>query len=213
MAEKKSFSLYKSWYPMVKAMTDDNRGKLFGAIYDYQVNGTEPDAESNIYPIFCLMKSKFDEDNIKYEEACKRNAENGAKGGRPKTQNNPVGFTKTHSNPQKADTDTETDTDTHTDTDTDIYNKKSKRAPRHRYGEYKNVLLSDNDLEVLNSEYGEEETQKAIKRLDEYIETSGKKYKNHRLVMKNWVFRAVKEDKSRKDETDDYLLKVIRGEA
>lgn len=64
---------------------------------------------------------------------------------------------------------------------------------KHKYGEYSHVLLTDNQKEKLFSDYGEETTMKAIKYLDEYIETSGKKYKNHYLVMKKWVFDAVKE--------------------
>lgn len=68
-----------------------------------------------------------------------------------------------------------------------------KKEPKHKYGEYQHVLLTDTDRERLVNDYGEDETHKAIKYLDEYIETSGKKYKNHYLVMRKWVFDAVKE--------------------
>ena len=67
--------------------------------------------------------------------------------------------------------------------------KKSK----HKYGEYKRVLLTDEELEKLNKEFGEAETQKAITYLDEYIEMKGAKYKSHYLVMKKWVYEAIKE--------------------
>lgn len=71
--------------------------------------------------------------------------------------------------------------------------KPSPRAPKHKYGEYKHVLLKDSELEKLNGDFGELETQEAIKCLDEYIEMKGKKYKNHYLVMRKWVFDAVKD--------------------
>lgn len=68
-------------------------------------------------------------------------------------------------------------------------NKKQK----HKYGEYKHILLTDEELEKLNTEFGEEETQKAITYLDEYIEMKGAKYKSHYMAMRKWVFSAVKE--------------------
>ncbi len=64
---------------------------------------------------------------------------------------------------------------------------------KHKYGEYKRVLLTDEELEKLNNEFGEAETQKAITYLDEYIEMKGAKYKSHYLVMKKWVYEAIKE--------------------
>lgn len=68
-----------------------------------------------------------------------------------------------------------------------------KKEQKHKYGEYQHVLLTDTDRERLVNDYGEDATHKAIKYLDEYLETSGKKYKNHYLVMRKWVFDAVKQ--------------------
>ena len=75
-----------------------------------------------------------------------------------------------------------------------------EKETKHRYGEYKKVLLTDEELEKLNTEFGEDKTQKAITYLDEYIEMKGAKYKSHYLAMKKWVFNAVegKEQKSAK---------------
>ena len=68
-----------------------------------------------------------------------------------------------------------------------------EKETKHRYGEYKKVLLTDEELEKLNKEFGEEKTQKAITYLDEYIEMKGAKYKSHYLAMRKWVFNAVEE--------------------
>lgn len=80
------------------------------------------------------------------------------------------------------------------------YNKEDKslreeenKKQKHKYGEYKHILLTDEELEKLNTEFGEEETQKAITYLDEYIEMKGAKYKSHYMAMRKWVFSAVKE--------------------
>ena len=61
-------------------------------------------------------------------------------------------------------------------------NKQSK----HKYGEYQHVLLTDKEHTHLLELYGDS-LDEHIKILDEYIETSGKKYKNHSLVIQKWV--------------------------
>ncbi len=61
-------------------------------------------------------------------------------------------------------------------------NKESK----HKYGEYQHVLLTDKEHTHLVELYGSS-LDEHIKILDEYIETSGKSYKNHSLVLQKWV--------------------------
>ena len=61
-------------------------------------------------------------------------------------------------------------------------NKQSK----HKCGEYQHVLLTDKEHTHLLDLYGNS-LDEHIKILDEYIETSGKKYKNHSLVIQKWV--------------------------
>lgn len=57
---------------------------------------------------------------------------------------------------------------------------------KHKYGEYQHVLLTDKEHTHLLNLYGDS-LDEHIKILDEYIETSGKKYKNHSLVIQKWV--------------------------
>lgn len=57
---------------------------------------------------------------------------------------------------------------------------------KHKYGEYQHVLLTDKEHTHLLDLYGDS-LDEHIKILDEYIETSGKKYKNHSLVIQKWV--------------------------
>lgn len=57
---------------------------------------------------------------------------------------------------------------------------------KHKYGEYQHVLLTDKEHTHLLDLYGHS-LDDHIKILDEYIETSGKKYKNHSLVIQKWV--------------------------
>lgn len=61
----------------------------------------------------------------------------------------------------------------------------SSKPTRHKYGLYKNVLLSDDDIDKLKSEFTDYEQR--IERLSEYIESSGKKYKNHLATIRMWA--------------------------
>lgn len=60
------------------------------------------------------------------------------------------------------------------------------KVSKHKYGEYQHVLLTDKEHTHLLDLYGDS-LNEHIKILDEYIETSGKKYKNHSLVLQRWV--------------------------
>ena len=67
-------------------------------------------------------------------------------------------------------------------------NKKAKE-PKKKYGEYKNVLLTDKELQSLKSDYSN--CDELITYLDEYIEMNGYKAKSHFLCIKKWVVKAV----------------------
>ena len=69
-----------------------------------------------------------------------------------------------------------------------------QKQTKHKYGEYHHVLLDDNQYEHLKELYGED-LEGHIKILDEYLETSGKKYKNHSLVIQKWVHDRYERDK------------------
>lgn len=65
--------------------------------------------------------------------------------------------------------------------------KKSKATPtRHKYGEYKNVLLSDEQMEKLKTEFPND-YQERIDRLSEYCASTGKTYKNYLATIRNWA--------------------------
>ena len=68
-----------------------------------------------------------------------------------------------------------------------IYNKEKiiKKETRHKYGMYNNVLLTDDDLEKLKSEFADWEQR--IERLSEYIASTGKSYKNHLATIRSWA--------------------------
>lgn len=60
------------------------------------------------------------------------------------------------------------------------------KPTRHKYGEYKNVLLSDEQLEKLKKEFPAD-WEARIERVSSYCESTGKSYKNYFATIKNWA--------------------------
>lgn len=77
----------------------------------------------------------------------------------------------------------------------DVSSETSARPKKtkHKYGEYENVLLTDEELQKLKDNYGEQKTEQAIALLSESKEMKGYKYKSDYLAMKKWVFNALDE--------------------
>lgn len=80
--KKDSFILYKSFYEPLKMLSDKQLGKLFKAIFEYQISGNT-EVDSDIQMAFAFIKNQLDIDYGKYEEKVKKNSDNGRKGGRP----------------------------------------------------------------------------------------------------------------------------------
>ena len=77
------------------------------------------------------------------------------------------------------------------------------KEKKHKYGEYKHVLLTDDQHSKLLSEWGKDLLDDMIRKLDEGIQNKGYKYKDHNLTLRNWYKRDAqnsqtpKQDKSR----------------
>lgn len=77
-------------------------------------------------------------------------------------------------------------------------NNISAKANKHKYGEYQNVLLKDEELQKIKNDYPNWE--ELIKYLDEYIEMKGYKANSHYLCIKKWVAKAVSENKPKQQD-------------
>lgn len=75
-----------------------------------------------------------------------------------------------------------------------IEQPKPKNEEKHKYGEFKHVALTDKQYEHLQQLYGDS-LEEHIRILDEYCETSGKKYKNYSLVLQGWVHERYEKNK------------------
>lgn len=74
--------------------------------------------------------------------------------------------------------------------------KKEQRAPRQTYGEYCHVRLTEEEFNRLCNDYGETDTLKAIKILDEYCQESGKTYKDYNLTLRRWPISEAQKGKT-----------------
>lgn len=70
----------------------------------------------------------------------------------------------------------------------EIYKEEtpSSKPTKHKYGVYKNVLLTDEEMEKLKEEFVTD-YQSRIDRLSEYIESKGAKYKSHLATIRVWA--------------------------
>ncbi len=174
-----TFILFDDLQEPIMLLSDEEAGKLFKGIFQYRNGGLREELVGATHIAFMFIKLQLDRSEDHYEMICERNRINGAKGGRPpKNPDNPVGFLGTQHNPDEPNI---TLPDPKPESDPD---PKPKKKKKNIYGEYNHVRLTEDEYESLSEKVFDRE--ELIKRLDEYIETTGKSYKNHSLVIQNW---------------------------
>lgn len=96
----------------------------------------------------------------------------------------------------------------------DIYSESGeapapKKPVKHKYGEYSNVLLSDEELEKLRAEISN--VNDYIERLSSYIASTGKVYKSHYATIRNWYRKDMgNKPKNAIPEPSDYIVDYER---
>lgn len=71
--------------------------------------------------------------------------------------------------------------------------KKKAKPVKHKYGEYQNVLLTDDELSKLQAEYPDWNDR--IERLSSYVASTGKSYKSHYATIRNWARKDTEQQK------------------
>ena len=72
------------------------------------------------------------------------------------------------------------------DIDLDVNNKSTPAATKHKYGEHKNVLLTDEEYQKLKDRFPTDYEEK-INTLSEGLALKGYKYKSHYLAVIKWA--------------------------
>ena len=89
------------------------------------------------------------------------------------------------------------------DSSNDSSHESSLKSQKHRYGFYKHVLLSDEELEKLKTEFPSDWENRIVE-LDAGIEVHGYKYKNFLEAIRQWDKRNKKRSKADSDTTGGY---------
>ncbi len=79
---------------------------------------------------------------------------------------------------------------------------------RHKHGMYGNVLLTEEELGKLQSEFPHDYEER-IERLSEYMASTGKSYKNHLATIRNWARR----EKPQKQSYSSAMYEFKEGES
>ena len=85
---------------------------------------------------------------------------------------------------------------------------KPPKAVRHKYGMYEQVLLTDEDYEKLKAEFPHDHSER-IARLDEYIASTGKKYKNHLATIRAWARKDKPQSRSAAPKNSNPFLSML----
>ena len=89
-----------------------------------------------------------------------------------------------------------------------VSNKEEKEIDsgstvRHKYGRYKNVMLSDEEMQKLKIEFPSD-YEGRIERLSEYMASSGRHYKSHLATIRSWARRDAKQKKTMAYSHENY---------
>lgn len=88
-------------------------------------------------------------------------------------------------------------------------NREKREGTLSRFGQFKNVLLTDSELENLRSHYPDV-YEKKIERLSRYIESTGKDYDNHYAVLCDWIERDYEKDKPKPKSKTSYDMSEVK---
>lgn len=215
---KNSFLIYYEYEEQLSILSDEELGQLIRAIFKYEKNNVIPNFKGVLQIAFLFIKGNLDRDREKYDKRCETSANNGKLGGRPPKEKPNLKPNNNLKKPKKADNDIDNVNDNEIDIVNDIDNnialsetkvstsdvaKANRTACKHKYGEYKHVLLKDKELQALKRDYSN--WKELITYLDEYIEMKGYKAKSHYLAIRKWVVNAVKKTSKSKNDIPDWV--------
>lgn len=90
--------------------------------------------------------------------------------------------------------------------------KPKAKSTRHKYGEYQNVLLSDEEMTKLKNEFPNDWEQR-IERVSEYVASTGKSYKNYLATIRNWAkkdkWHPAKQNTSKNEKLPEWIDKPV----
>lgn len=191
---KKSVIVREQFASLFESVTDEQAGKLIKAMLAYQASGEASFDDPLMTAIFAMLRESIDRDNAEYEAVCekRRQAARGRWDDATESKSMQMDASASKSticNASDADMDMDRDKDTLASKDAE----SKKRPHKRRYGEYKHVLLTDDQYARLVSEFGEDLAAGGIQAVDDQVQLKGTKYKDHNLAIRKWGIDAARE--------------------
>ena len=217
---KNYFYFLLEWAETFKALSDPQCGRLIKAMVEFELTGAAPSFEddallhfawvTNIMPKMMTMQEHYRETVAKRIAAGKASATKRASVNKSEQM-----LTSVNTREQNEQKPTVIDLDL--DIDLDLVNKKEKidkkeKVVKHQYGIYKNVLLTDVELQKLQSEFPTD-WQERIDNVSGYCRSHGKAYKDYLATIRNWARRDARQGNARNDVTAGYqqAMRLIGG--
>lgn len=82
-------------------------------------------------------------------------------------------------------------------------NKKEidkEKESKSSFGEFENVYLTESEALKLKERFGDRKLNEYITKLDNYVESTGKKYKSHYATIISWINKE-QQDKTAKEKS------------
>nr|DAK14087.1 MAG TPA: hypothetical protein [Caudoviricetes sp.] len=204
MPEKKSFVVYHSYRECFKDFSDEEIGQLFRAMLEYSQKGEVPEMSKPLKVAFRFIRLQMDADEEKYTNECKRRSAAGAKGGAP------MGNQNAKKNKQKQvevvlEEMKQTEQPEDEDEKEGLPNGNPKEREKEKtaykeckrdYGEFKKVMLSEEEYAKLVERMGKSSCEDYIAQLDGWL-AEGNVKKNHYVTILNWWRRNENERRAK----------------
>ena len=192
-SERKAFSFYRSYYEASKDLpTKEDQADFLMAICSYIFDGVEPEITGVASAMFKLAKPNLDT-SVKRANAGQIGGSNNKKQNKTKA-NEKQNESKSEANEKQNESQAEAINDYMINdymindcmiNDKEKINKKEK-PQRHKYGQYHNVMLSDDEMEKLKMEFPVD-WEERIERVSEYCASKGVTYKNYLATIRTWA--------------------------
>ena len=180
----KGFSIYYDWIERLKDIEPDRAFYMICVLSDYYRTGEDPTTkfEGTEKALIGIM---FDQ--VKRAETLSDvRSESGRAGGLAKANSSKGKQILANSSKEIANPSYSNSNNNSNIIKEEIYKEESTQKTRHKYGQYNNVLLSDEELKKLKSEFPDD-WQARIERVSEYVASTGKSYKNFLAVIRTWA--------------------------
>ena len=197
---RNQFTFYKSYFDAIQDLKKKDQSDLILALCAYALYETPPEGLSVAASVaFKLIKPTID--------AGRKKAKNGSIGGQANGKQN---GSKTEANPKQGESASEKEREKEGEKEKEVESESYARA-RKQYGKYKNVLLTDEELDKLKAEYPD--YLQRIERLSAYMKSKGAQYDSHYATICNWAAEDAEKTKqgvAGSFDTDDMYSAALR---